>query len=275
MPIIREQVLLTGKNISGITITLSSNDGFVGYQQEINNLTQATMLDLVNPAVDIEKRKFVFNVSTLWNMFRFSFNNLALFTAAGFTQYEITGQTSNILNSFFILDYYDSYDPNTQIKIFTTYLTKIGKTPEYFTGIDPTTGRLTTNQFYYWYVPQSYVDAQTGTTAIGYVKFSFYNAKSGTTTTFYNAVNDNTLLASTPQKLYFKAKLNLVNKTWEFLDLNGATVDARNLVLSSAYNARVDNTFAKYNNTKQLYPSGSTYNYKTNKYITPSGSTVI
>lgn len=266
MPIIREQVLLTGKNISGITITLSSNDGFIGYQQEIDNLTQATMVDLVNPAVDVEKRKYkMFNHT----IFSFKWNNVATFTAAGFTQNEINSKTSNVINSFFILDYYDSYDPNTQRKIFTTYLTKIGTVPVY--SLYPNAN----NQFYYWYVPQSYVDIQTGTTITGYVKLSFYNAKSGTTTTFYNAVNDTALLGSTPQKLYFTAKLDLINRTWQFLNLVSDTVDARNLVLSTAYNTRVDNTFGKYDNRKQLYPSGSTYNYKTNKYIIPSGSTTI
>jgi len=263
MSIIRERIKLTGQDISGITFTLGSNDSFLGYQQEIDNLTQATMLDLVNPVVDVETRKFKMFGHTI---FSFMFNNVPLFTAAGFKPSEISGNSLNMLNSFFTLDFYDTYNPNTQVKIFTTYLTKIGIVPVY--SLYPNAD----NQLYYWYVPQSFVDIQTGTTTIGYVKLSFYNAKSGRTTIFYNQVNAALL---TPEKMYFKAELNVVNKTWKFLNLVSDKVDARSMTTSAAYSQRIENTYGKYDNTKQLYPSGSTYNYKTNKYITPSGTTVI
>lgn len=261
MPIIREQILKNGLDMN-LKFNLGSNDSFIGYQQEIDNLTQTTMLDLVNPVVDVERRKFKMFGHTI---FSFMFNNVVSFLGAGFTVSEISGQTSNIRNSFFVLDYYDSYDPNTQVKIFNTYLTKVNAFPEY--SLYPNT----VNQLYYWYVPQSYIDAQSGTTVIGYVKLSFYNAKSGETSIFYNQVNAAFL---TPEKMYFKVELNVVNRTWKFLNLVDYKVDARTLTTSTAYSDRVNNTYTKYNKIKQQYPTGSTYSYKTNTYIIPSGSTV-
>lgn len=132
-------------------------------------------------------------------------------------------------------------------------------------GLTPTLGFLV-SQFYYMYVPISYIDAHTGTTTTGYVKFTFYNAKSGKIIQFYNNAN-NTLL--TPEKMYFKMELNLVDKKWKFLNiLNGNTLDARQLMNSGAYDTRIDNTFVKFDAIKQTFPTGTIHSYLTNKYTT-------
>ena len=61
MSIIKETIRLVPINITGLTTNikfgLSSDDGFLGYQQEIDNLTQVVSLDIVNPEVDVEERK--------------------------------------------------------------------------------------------------------------------------------------------------------------------------------------------------------------------------
>lgn len=267
MSIIRERILKSaiGQGISGITISLGSGIGFLGYQQEIDNLTKITSADLVNPVVDIETRKYkLFQPTT----FKFGFGITAApsFTAATFTQNEISGSSSNMLNSFFILDFYNTYNTYNQTKIFTTYLTKIGKVPTYSLTLND----IASNQLYYWYVPISYINVQTGTTATGYVKLSFYNAKTGNVQLFYNQDNFD---YETPEKMFWKSELNVVNKTWKIF-INGSFVDARELTLSPVYTTKVGNTYDKYYKTKQVYPSGSTYYYKTNKYITTTDGTV-
>ena len=40
------------------------------------------------------------------------------YTAAGFTTDELADKSLNVRNSFWIFDYYDSFDPNKQIKLF-------------------------------------------------------------------------------------------------------------------------------------------------------------
>jgi hypothetical protein len=117
------------------------------------------------------------------------------------------------------------------------------------------------------------MDAQTGSTATGYVKFSFYNAKTGAVMPFYNYYNANAPIGLTPEKLYFKAELNVSNKTWKFLNLQSDIVDARQLMNNAAYDTWVDNTFAKFDTTKQVFPTGTTHSYITNKYITPTSTT--
>jgi hypothetical protein len=263
MSIIQERIRNVGADIN-LKISFSSNDSFTGYQQEIDNLTQVTSLDLVNPVVNGEMRKFKMLPTVLLTQYQYYFNNFNTFLSAGFTTDDIANNTVAVQNSFFILDYYDSFDPYTQNKIFTTYLTKIltgvNKTPVY--NVSAATG----NQFYYWYVPVWYMEAQTGTTATGYIKLSFYNAKTGKIQLFYNNYNIANPIGRTPEKMYFKAQLDIVNRTWKFLNVTNGQVVAKELTTSIAYNDRVDNTYGTVDNIAQTYPSGTTYNYTTNKY---------
>ena len=258
MQIIREKILRNTLD-SNLKITIGSHDDFIGYQQEIDSLTKFTSTDLVNPAIDAEILRFKFNPISEYCIFQFLFNSNLSFINAGFSNSEITGKTVNIQNSFFILDFYDTYKPHSQTKIFTTYLTKVNSTPQYYIGMVPLLG-FQTNQFYYWNIPQSYINAQTGSTVTGYVKLSFYNAKSGTTSLFYNQVNSAAPIGLTPEKQYFKAKLNLINNTWEFLNLLNNIVDANELNTSLEYGKRINNTFSKINTVKQNYPTGTTFN---------------
>ena len=171
MPIIKEKIKYLGDSMN-IKFNLGSDDNFLGYQQEIDNLTQVVSLDLVNPEIDVEERRFEsHNPTEIATQLQFQFFNVIFqpsFYAAGFSNNDITSQSSNMLNSFFILDFYDTYDVNTQTKIFTTYLTKISVTPDYTA---PEYNITKTNQLYYWYIPIWYLNTQTGSTATGYVKF--------------------------------------------------------------------------------------------------------
>jgi hypothetical protein len=271
MSIIREKIRFND-SLSGTTMNLiipiGSNDNFTGYQQEVDNLTQFTALDLVNPVSDAEKRRFKLNPnpnSSINLYFKFGSSNQATFTAAGFTQEEINTGSDSILNSFFILDFYDTYDFYNQTKIFTTYLTKIGTSSAYNIG--------SSNQFYYWYVPMSYINSFTGSTTTGYVKFSFFNAKTGKLQLFYN---ENNTTPESAERLFFKVQMDFPNKTWKFLTSNYPTINASEILNNVLYTTKVNNTFAKTEDLQQKYPSGSTFNYKNATYnLTATTITVI
>ena len=262
MPIIKEKIRYTGTT-TNIKFSLSSDDGFLGYQQEIDNLTQVVGIDLINPHVDVEERRFKnsgngSNVTT----FQFTLNGVNYVTSykdAGFTIPEIIGSSLNKLNklnSFYIFEYYDTYDISTQTKIFTTYLTKIGTSPQFTINTD--------NQLFYLYIPIAYMNRliESGTTIVtGYTNISFFNAKSGSLTLFYNTTYGN---LSTPQKMYFNTELDLINKTWKFI--NPATITGRQLWTSSDYVNKINNTFTKFDNEKQNYPAGSIFDKATGKY---------
>ena len=275
MSIIREKIRLMPGIGTGFTTNikfgLSTNDGFSGLQQEIDNLTQNTSDDLINSPIDVEVRKIAYELTSGPLKLQFNFhvgsaNSFGtLFENAGFTINEITMKSSNILNSFFIMDFYDSYDINNQVKIFTTYLTKItaGTTgtvepiSEYSLGSSP-------NQLYYWYVPVAYL---TGSTINGYVKFSFYNAKTGRVQPFYNYDNES-LISS--QKLFFNATINVNNKTWNIYTpaTHAKVVIARELWNSPEYTEKVDKSIVSMKNESQNYPSGNSFDYVTGKYKT-------
>jgi len=280
MSIIRRRIKLNPYPTTGITettgmtgivipISLSSDDSFTGYQQEIDTLTSYTTTDLVNPVTDVEKRRFKHYTDAPLLQFHFYNTIGGFFTPSfinnGFTSAELTGQSVNVLNSFFILDFYDSFDVYNQTKIFTTYLTKIVSS----TSIIPsyTISPVVNNQFYRWYVPVSYIDSFTGSTAIGYAKFSFYNAKTGQLVLFANFDNYG---LNTPERLFFQTELNFVDKTWKIITPSYPTIRAKELphIVNTQFVDRANDTFTNFDNLKQNYPSGTTFNYVDGSYFT-------
>ena len=288
MQVIRETIrfndTVSGNSIN-LNFTLSSDDNLMEYQEEIDNLTQFTTLDLVNPPIDGEKRRFKFYDGTTPTInLKFLFYSTTLstyvdtFFAAGFTPEEIIGSKANILNSFFILDFYDTFDVFSQTKIFTTYFTKVLQPPMVLYGLNMvykpnySIGANYDNQLYYWHVPLSYVNTFTGTTAIGYTKISFLNAKTGKLTLFYNLDNESGDISNTPEKMFFKTKLNLVNSTWNFITTSYPTITAKELrpIENPAVTNRANDTVATVNDIQQNPPTGSTFSYSTGTgtYIT-------
>jgi len=261
----------TGNTIN-LRISLSTTDNLVEYQQEIDKLTQVSILDLVNPVTDGEERRFKMNPIPNTNIllvFQFystiSLSYLNSFLFAGFTTNEIIHSSDNILNSFFILDFYDTFDINNQTKIFTTYLTKVLVPIGGIYYSQYSIGANNNNQFYRWYAPLSYINAQTGSTVTGYVKLSFFNAKTGNVTPFYNAAN---VSLTTPEYMFFKAQLDLINMTWKFISSTYPTITAKEIINNSLFTDKVNNTVENKDNLLQNPPSGTTYNYKTNTYFT-------
>ena len=258
------KIIISGQTITGFTgianikFDLSSGDGFLGYQQEIDNLTQGVSVDLINPDVDVEERRFKYVFHSPAVQFNFGFGSpvpVVSFLSAGFTYPELLQKQLNALNSFFIFELYDKYDVSTQVKILTTYITKIGTTPQY--TLDPT------NQLYYLYVPMPYINAQSGSTVTGYTKISFYNAKTGKVILFYNPTY---ALNTTPLFMFFPTKLNIIAKTWEFLPASTATFNGWEIYQNPAYVTKVNDTVKNFNNEAQDYPSGSTFVYSDGKY---------
>lgn len=187
------------------------------------------------------------------------FNYQQSFLGAGFSQNDIDTNSSNMQNSFFIANYYDTFNSQTQTKLFNGYLTyidnaPISTTPHYL--INPTgTGR----QFYYFYMPNNYLTALTGTTATGYTQFTFYNSKTGAMQLFYNQSNSG---STTNEKLYFKTILNLTNKTFRFVNspLNAYQVPP------SDYVDRYNTSVTSMTMNQEVYPSGNSFNFLTGKY---------
>lgn len=272
MSIIKEKIKYLGTDMN-LKFVLDSEENLLGYQQEIDNLTQGISNDLINPEIDVEERniKYYSEIGKTYLQFQYYNQITGLFDnsyiTAGFSGDNISGSSLNVLNSFYILDFYDNFDPNTQIKISTSYLTKIiGYDSGGTRNFTPTyvIGATISNQLYDWYLPVWYLNNFTGTTATGYTKISFYNAKTGKIVLFYNYDNEN---LTTPEKMYFRININLIDKTWKFITTSLPYVIARELTTSIQYTDRVNKTVVNYDNNMQSYPSGNTFVYLDGKYV--------
>lgn len=276
MSIIRETLNLNNSDLN-LKINLGVGNRILGYQQEIDYLTEETKIDLINSVIDNEVRRFnydstnqAFNLMFYFSASGSSYYNSFMTLGGRFNASELNDENTKIQNSFFILEFYDTYDNNTQTKIFTNYLTQILNGEE-DSNIPIPKYRIyndTVNQFYNWYIPQSYIDEQTGSTTVtGYIKFSFYNAKYGDITVFYNKDNDG---LSTPEKMYFKIKLDLVNMTWKF-DFSGINYPpnavAYQIPFTSAYSQRINDGVESFDNEQQVYPTGNTFQTTDGTYI--------
>ena len=254
-------IIKTGDNQKNIRINLGSNESFLGYQQEINNYTEIASVGLINETADPEMRKFKYNAD---NPYIAGINLQFNFTEPQFTIDEITGNTLNVLNSFYAMEIYDDFNESKNIKLSTNYFTKDFKITDNY-AID----QNNKNQFFYLYLPESFVLQQTGTTATTYSRFLFYNAKSGKTSVFFNQyVNPDT-----EEYTYFNIQINLMNKTWKFTQATGLININQISEIDSAFINKVNDNVTNFDQLKQSYPSGKTFNYLTQSYFTLSGLT--
>lgn len=271
MPIIKERIKFENQDIN-LKINLGVGNNISGYQQEIDKLTENTKVELTNPIVDNEVRRFQYGGSeTIYLFFYFTangttYNNSFGSTGAKFSATQISEHSDKIRNSFYMMDFYDSFDDYTQNRIFTIHQTQIldGET----SGSTPIPKYKITNdnQFYSWYVPKTFIDqniATGATTVTAYVKFSFYMARYGKVRLFYNYTNRS---LKTPERMYFKVKLNLVNMTWEF-DASG-NKKAYQVPLSDLYYKKVNDAVENFDNKQQDYPEGNAFDSETGNYIT-------
>lgn len=268
MSIIKEKILYNSQDMN-LKFTINSDNSFVDFQQEIDNLTQVTSNSLINPVQDSEVRRFKLTPNTT-ETFNFYFANSSgnydtSFINAGFTQNEINNNDITLLNSFFILDFYNSFETGNQTKIFSTYLTKIlgnnNNKPIY------NINSSISNQFYNLYVPISFINAQKSTIVVGYSKFSFFNSKNG-----YNGIklfyNQDYETYNTSEKMYFKTTLDLVNMTWVINTPSYPNVNIKQLITSTDYIKKINDSFDTVDNKKQVFPTGNTFNYQHADYFT-------
>lgn len=270
-----------------LKISLGGNNSIYGSQQEIDNVVEETKQLLINPINDVEVRRFKYKPLIEPANLQFYFVNSSNtyfndFITAGFTATEIGTINTKLLNSFFILELYDSVDPNTQSRILTTYLTKILGSTNTLPNYSIT--NVLKNQFYYLNIPLSFINQQNSSTVSVYAKYSFYNAKDGSISLFYNKQNaDNPSLNTTPEKMYFKIELDLINMTWNYTtsntyspyggyDGNNGTITtnivAYELSPYSAYVNRINSTVSNFDDKQQNYPTGNTFDNINGSYRT-------
>ena len=273
MSIRKEFVKYTGNDIK-FQINLDINDGLLGLQQENNRYAQESAIKSINEERDVEVRTFKLT-SENYKMYTYFWSSgstngrtirpsyQARYTTAGFSGEEVTEQQPNFLNSFYILDFYDTFDSNTQLRIYTTYLCRLGRNTSSIISLD------SSSEFYKSRIPKYFLDAHTGSTITGYTRFSFYDAKQGKIRLFYNKDNEG---YTTAERMYFTSVLNLDDRTISIRTDSITTNNRINLYEikpedNEQYLNRYNDTYNNYENLKQNYPSGTTFNFLTGKYF--------
>lgn len=262
MQLIRENIKFKGED-ANIKINIGSTNNLNGNQDVINTLINNTSNSLINTPIDSETWKFKYhpNYNALM-VFKFGTAVYPSYTEAGFLNDEMKYNSSNYANSFFIMDFYDSYDENNQNKLMRSFLTIKDEYYSFFdVGKEYQTLDIINNQISTLFVPQWVINNYTGNIYTIYVKFSFYNAKLGKMHQFYN--NEfNTDTSS--RKMYFEIRLMPSNKTWLFTDVdNNKLINAIELLDSDAYtyNKKINDSINKIPNLKQEYPDGNLFDY--------------
>lgn len=258
---LNKYILKTGTKELNLKINLGSNESFLGYQQEINNYIDIESVGLINDTNDTEMRKYKYNSGYPYAdgiTLSFIFNDLQ------FTNNEITGNSLNVLNSFYTMEVYDDFNEHQNTKLSTNYFTNNFNITNLYI-ID----QFNKKQFYYLYIPEYYISQQTGTTFTIYTRFLFYNAKSGKTSVFYNQY----VSPNTDQYTYFQILIDNVNKTWKFTQAVGTININQISEINSSFIQKINNNVTNLEKKRQFYPSGQTFNYETQKYITLSGLT--
>lgn len=268
-----------------IRISLTGSNNFTGYQQEIDKLTNFNALDITNPVEDEEVRRFGHidnNVTQIRFAFHVPASNtfVSTLTESGFQMGDIEISNSAIQNSFYIVDFYDSFDRYSQNKLFSNYSTKILGAGRRISDMNRSVYRInTTSQFYYTNVPVWFIEAAgsdeilnpyggSSDIVIIYARFLFYNAKTGTVFAFYNA--DNNLL-TTDERYYVRTELNLSNFTWRFISPSVTSEDILQLreierPRNVKFNEKVNKTVDKFKQETINPPTGNVFNDETGTY---------
>lgn len=265
--LIKERIKYNRNDIN-IQIPLSLNNSLSGYQQEINNFSQVKTDNSINDANDAEVSKFKLKPTTSTRQLFFYFyeSNIGYDTTFSNAGFEST-INNNFINSFFILDFFDSYNPTIQSKLFSDYLTKLYVNNKDDNRNNSVFNLITGTQLYNLYIPNNieYVN----NIYTGYTRFSFYNAKTGKIAVFFNQHNET---LSTPEKMHFKTILNLNDKTWDIV--SSSTENSLNNILikeltsSTEYVKKYNNTFDNFDNLRQNYPTGNYFNPENASYNT-------
>lgn len=266
MSIIKIKILRNNQD-NNIKFGLSNNVQVTGYQQEINEITDQTKKKLINPIIDDEITKFKFDGASRYIQFYFDNDGTVYdYTDAGFTEDELNNNSKSFMNSFFILDMYDTYDVNTQTRIFRNYLTKLYD--DALTNATPRP-RYEFNKYKKFqlselYLPKSYINTISGTTSTTYFKFMFFNGKTGDIYQFYNdGINSEYSL----EKMYFECELDLSDNTWS---IPSATpyLNANRLLSTNAYSNKINDAVDDFKNLKQEYPTGDSFDIESGDYFT-------
>jgi len=266
---------LVGANDNYIKVSLK-NDGFdfVDYSEDNTDLLTSSKEENVNPFDDGEKKMF----RPIEGDYTFTFNFLDnnYWNRYTFTKFDLTEDILNLsesfINSFYVVQVYDTFNSKNQILLSTGYYNVFN-----FAKIaNQTNNNISTHiinsssEALQIYLPLDYINSFTGNTFDIYIRYFFYNAKSGAFIPFYNKGATNlpspttpTILVNNETDIYLKVN---VNKSTRKYDLSAMSLYF-NQFNNPEYNNLINSTVESIPLEKPTYPSGTSFtsngNYET------------
>jgi len=265
MAYLKQNIVYDGKD-KFINFGLSAKNNTLGAQTSIDNYIQTETNNGINSVVDGEKFRYKTCLTGQTLNFYFASGNTtggtygSYFTYATFNNTDITYNNSNFQNSFFILDFYDTYDSNIQNKITSIYLVNKGNSNNSIYNIYNSDIYKLPLPLYY--INDNIISGITPTLITGYTRFHFYNANIGKLQIFINYVYSGN---TTDLQFYFPTIINTVNNTFKIC--GGNQLKCYQYIKSSLYINKFNNSITNTQTLQQNYPTGSTFNYQTGKYI--------
>lgn len=251
MKIIREQIRLDGNNKS-IKFSLLNNNDLLGLDQDVSNLITYETDKNTNVPVDNDLKIYT---AISANTLSFSFFTTAYTTSfidLGFEQSDVYNDFGK--KSFFIADTYTTYKLENQQKLSQNYINNIKHSGTTYTILNK---QFENREFYHWYVSDNLF---TGSTTIitAYTKFSFFNAKTGNISVFFNKNNE---YLNSELKMYITTYMDILNKTYWFEQTNLNLYE----LVNESYRQKIQRSLSVSPNKAAITPSGTIFD------ITSSG----
>lgn len=248
---LREKIKFNGQTQS-IKISLSKENQLLGLQEDIDGFISNQNDESINEVVDGEKLRYLPQFSVDYDfLFNIGSGNFAgSLLAAGFTNADIDNRTDAVLKSFYIAQVYDSKDIDNQTLLHTSYYNG------FLWVIDNEENTTYDNldssiEFTNYYLPNNIFDDDSVKTL--FVRFYFYNAKTGRLQLFFNNGNAS---STTEDRLFFEIEVDPLTKKYNF---NGVTeLDIRE-INNTDYINKINNTLDSFEIQSPVTPAGKLF----------------
>ena len=280
MSISKEKLVLTNEDIN-IKINIGGINDLLGIDEEIDNFSVETQKKSINPVSDNEVKTFKHGKTADFIMEFYSLTVSPpyywsnIFTHAGFSDSEIINYDLSLRNSFFILDFFDTYITNERIKIFTKYYTKIADIGEPYdiTQHEKIVQITNNHQLNHIQIPHNFLSNFTEDEITIYMRVLFYNGKTGNLIPFYNIQyfneSENKFTINTEKRMFFTVKLDQNNLHWwvENQDMTNHIHGREFYVDNSEYLEKLNKTNKNIKTIKPGYPIKQYFKYEDGTYV--------
>lgn len=228
--------------VNNISIQLNNDIDFV------NNIEFNNEIELIDNLV-IDQEINVYKLSNQINM-SFDFykdkNYGNTFLNTGFTQNEITLSNKNYRFSYILMQVFSSMDIRTRNLLHNSYIPiyLFPSTSNTNFEIIPSNKYYEFNNIYISNVVKLIEDQSL------YCEFKFYNGKTGKLNILFNKAKN----TNKEDRFYFEIKINIANKTYQFINNN---INAREFI-NEEYTNKI-NDLNKLENKTPNYPTGDLF----------------